>query len=207
MPNDKKKDNKKNQQKSSNLATNLIYSILHVRSLPKTQLITYTTQFIFLAGGYDNMDSDGYEGTNFAFGLKFKDKAPHKKIPYGLKRLAVTLDEKNKGVMPGEEWELGEWKKNGVKLLNTRDADSSSFLFHTLKNNGNANNPIFIAIFGKQNQRLIPRKISNTHHINIYQHPTSRESVGIEKPLTELISDLTIFTDEHTMPNDWYIGK
>ena len=153
------------------------------------------------------MDSDGYEGTNFAFGLKFKDKAPHKKIPYGLKRLAVVLDEKNKGVAPGEEWELGEWKKNGVKLLNTRDADSSSFLFHTLKNNGNSNNPIFIAIFGKQNQRLIPRKIASTHHINIYQHPTSREAAGVEKPLTELISDLTTFTDKHTMPNYWYIGK
>ena len=204
---DKKKDNKKNHSKNSRVSTNLIYSILHIRSLPKTQLITYTTQFIFLAGGYDNMDSDGFIGTNYAFGLQFLDKAPHKKIPYGLKRLATSLDEKNKQIPPGEDWELGEWKKNGVKLLNTRDADSSSFLYHTLKSGGNANNPIFIAVFGKQNERLIPRKISEIHKVFVYQHPTSREPVGAEQSLSLLLTDLTTFTDENTMPNDWFIGK
>ena len=204
---DKKKDKKNHSNKTTRVSTNLIYSILHIRTLPKTQLITYTTQFIFLAGGYDDMDSDGFKGTNYAFGLQFIDKAPRKKIPYGLKRLAISLDEKNKEVSPGEEWELGEWKKNGVKLLNTRDADSSSFLYHTLKPGGNANNPIFIAVFGKQNERLIPRKISEIHKVFVYQHPTSREPVGTEQSLYSLITDLTTFTDENTMPNDWFIGK
>ena len=130
--NDKKKlmrrikgKEKSSSKKSSNLASNLIYTILHFRDIPQAPLITFTMQFIFLAGGYDNMDADGYEGTNFAFGLKFKENAPHKKIPYGIKRVATVLDEENKNVPAGEEWELGEWKKNGVKLLNTRDPDTS----------------------------------------------------------------------------------
>ena len=205
MFNNKRKNDKKNNQKSSNLTKNLIYSILHSKSLPKTQLITYTTQFIFLAGGYDNMDSDGFEGTNYAFGLKFNPNAVHKKIPYGLKRLATALDEKNKDVPPGEAWELKQWKKNGVKLLNTRDTESSSYLFHILKNGGNANNPIFIAVFGRQNERLIPRKLADIHRVQVYQHPTSREPLNNEKPLNTLLEDLTQFTDENIMPNEWYI--
>ena len=203
---DDSKKTGKDEAKKRNLASNLIYSILHVKSLPKTQMLTYTTQFIFLAGGYDSMHSDGFEGSNFAFGLHFMDKAPRKKVPYGLKKLATALDNRNKDVLPGKDWELEKWKKNGVKLLNTRDADSSSFLFHTLKNGGNANNSIFIAVFGNQNERLIPRKISELHKVHIYQHPTSRVAINNEKTLETLSSDLTDFAMINTMPNNWYIG-
>jgi hypothetical protein len=214
MPDEKKKlklwGSKKlapERKKVSNATNSLIYTILHFRDTPQTKMITYTTQFIFLAGGYDKMESDGYEGTNYAFGLKYLENASHKKVPYGLKRVATVLDAKNKSVPAGEEWELGEWKKNGVKLLNTRDPESSSFLFHTLKGSGSSNNPIFVAVFGKQNEKLIPRKIAPEHRVFIYQHPTSREPLGVERHLESLAEDITEFSEANTMPNEWYIGQ
>ena len=196
--------NEKTKKQTSNLASTLIYTILNWNSMPVVPLITYSTQFIFLAGGYDNMEADGYEGSNFAFGLKYNEKAKHKKVPYGIKRLAVILDESNKDVEPGTPWELEAWKQKGVRLLNTRDPETSGYLYNTLKTSQNS--PMFIAVFGKQNEKLIPRKISENHKIFIYQHPTSREPIGIEKELESIKEDIRTFAEEHQLSNDWKIN-
>lgn len=188
-----------------NTITSLLYhSVLHPKNTNKQQLITYDTQFIFLAGCYDTMKQDGYESANHAFGLKYIDDTMNKKVPYGIKMLATALDSANEETPAGKPWELSRWKMNGVKLLNTRDAETvkSAYLFHTLKPSADSS-PIFIAVFGSQNKRYIPTNISEKHEVHVYQHPTSRKCRDDEEPYKNIKTDIEKFSQKHNISVNW----
>lgn len=198
------KNEKGEGKKKGHFSSDLIFTVLNMKhTTPQTQMISYSTHIIFIAGGYDTESANGYIGTNFAFGLKFIDDAPRKKVPYALHQIATLLCEENKNVEAGPRWELTTWKQKGVRLMNTRHPDTSSELFRTL--NAFKDEPIFVAVFGKQNHRLIPKKISDNHQIHVYKHPHCREAVEGEQELEELPKDLKGFTEEYSLPNNWEI--